>query len=143
MKNLNMNDLWMYFEIIKQTEPESVVDFGPILKLTGCISRQALNEEIDSKIKLTGIDFNPDMKCPVYEKVYDRLVSFDDYEKENVSGELGIAFGFDDTTAKRIFDWCSVNCKFLLSDRKLPVSYDKEIITLSSETGTYYLYSFA
>ncbi|MBQ1194349.1 MAG: hypothetical protein IIX45_09585 [Lachnospiraceae bacterium] len=69
----NQNDIFMYFEIINQTEPSSVLDIGMFLKRIGAVSRQCMGCEIDKNIVLEGIDFMGDISAPVYNTIYNTI----------------------------------------------------------------------
>lgn len=52
------NDIYLYFEWIKQTKPVNILDFGIFLQRIGAVSRQVMNCEIPKDIVLEGVSMN-------------------------------------------------------------------------------------
>ena len=69
----NQNDIYIFFEIIKQIEPKSIIDLGMFLKRIGNISRQTANEEISGAVRMDAVDYLGDLQVPVYERVYNNI----------------------------------------------------------------------
>lgn len=67
------DDIYTYFEVIRQLRPSLVLDVGMFLKRCGAIARQVADSSIDPKIRLVGIDFFPDFQIPIYETIYDEI----------------------------------------------------------------------
>ena len=68
------NDIYLYFEWIKQTKPVNILDFGIFLQRIGAVSRQVMNCEIPKDIVLEGVSMNQDVS-PVYTKIYDKITN--------------------------------------------------------------------
>ena len=68
------NDIYLYFEWIKQTNPTSILDFGIFLQRIGAVARQVMNCEISKDIILEGISMNEEVQ-PVYTKIYDKIIN--------------------------------------------------------------------
>lgn len=68
------NDIYLYFEWIKQTNPQSVLDFGVFLQRIGAVSRQVMNCEISKNIVLEGVSMNEEVQ-PVYTRIYDKITN--------------------------------------------------------------------
>lgn len=76
---VNQNDVYLYFEIIRQLKPESVLDAGMFLKRIGAVSRQAMNAEISAGVELCGIDVMPECGAGVYGVIYDKVWNVKDF----------------------------------------------------------------
>lgn len=70
---VNQNDVYLYFEIIRQLKPERVIDAGMFLKRIGAVSRQAMNVEIGEDVELCGVDAMPECSAAVYDVIYDKV----------------------------------------------------------------------
>lgn len=68
------DDIFFYFEIIKQLQPQSMLDVGMFLKRIGAISRQAMSMEISQDMFMYGIDFFPEVNLPIYNQVYNGIL---------------------------------------------------------------------
>ncbi len=68
------NDLYIYFELIEQLEPESVLDAGLFLKRAGCVCRKAMNREIPEQIRLDGIDLCRDTNFLATQNIYHNIL---------------------------------------------------------------------
>lgn len=68
------NDIYLYFEWIKQTNPASILDFGIFLQRIGAVSRQVMNCEIPKDRILEGVSMNEKVQ-PVYTKIYDKIIN--------------------------------------------------------------------
>ena len=66
------DDLFLYFTIIKQMQPQTVLDIGMFLKRIGALCRQVCNSEIPLQIELDALDYMQD-DFPIYRKVYNNL----------------------------------------------------------------------
>lgn len=71
------DEIYIYFEMLKRMQPKSVLDIGMFLKRIGAISRQAVSMRIPEEVFLYGIDFFSEVRLPVYEKVYNGILSKD------------------------------------------------------------------
>lgn len=86
----NQNDIYVFFEIVKQIEPKSILDLGMFLKRIGNISRQTANEEISKEVTMDAVDYLEDMKIPVYETVYNGIYDEYTFLHSNKTYELAI-----------------------------------------------------
>ncbi len=75
----SQNDLFIYFEVIRQLRAKSVLDLGPTLKRGGAVSRQVADSSLSLDIRLTGVDLFPEIDAPVYNTVYDRILSLKEF----------------------------------------------------------------
>lgn len=54
----NQNDMYLYFQMINELQPDSVLDAGMFLKRAGSVSRQMMGCGISEDVRLDGIDFS-------------------------------------------------------------------------------------
>lgn len=87
------NDIFAYFEIVNELEPESILDAGMFLKRIGSVSRQMMNQEISEEIQLEGIDFFPEISFAAWNNIYDRIYTWQDFLQEGKQYHLGIVLG--------------------------------------------------
>lgn len=80
---VNQNDVYLYFEIIRQLKPERVLDAGSFLKRIGAVSRQAMNLEIGADVELCGIDVMPQCSAGIYSVIYDKVWNVRDFLNVN------------------------------------------------------------
>lgn len=86
------DEIYTYFEIIRQLSPKSILDVGMMLKSMGAVSRQAMHCEIPQSARLDGVDFYPEINLPIYQAVYDHI-----YTKIKLPQEfydLSVCMGF-------------------------------------------------
>lgn len=67
------NDIYLFFEMIRQAVPKRVLDVGLFVQKTGMISRQAMNCEIPADVELTGWNILNHSILPVYETIYNEI----------------------------------------------------------------------
>lgn len=121
--NNNDNDLYAYFEVINQIEPRSCIDFGPFLKLCGCVARQVKNMEIDENIELVAVDCCPNDNLKIYGTIYNEQISLDevmsgDRKYELVMG-IGIETSVNSSRIEAIIHWISGHCRYFFTDMNL------------------------
>lgn len=73
------NDLYTYFEVIRQLKPSTILDIGMTLKRAGAVARQIAGSEMDPSIRLTGVDFYPEFHLPVYNVIYNEILDSDNF----------------------------------------------------------------
>lgn len=97
MRIKNKNDIFAYFEIIQELEPKTILDAGMFLKRIGSVTRQIMNQEVPQEICLNGIDFFPEISFAVWDNIYDRIYTWQDFldECKGNQYELGIILGSD------------------------------------------------
>lgn len=120
--NNNDNDLYIYFEVINQIEPDSCIDFGPFLKHSGCVSRQVKNYEISADMKLDAVDFFHRENLKVYGTIYNELISPEKIVLCDTKYELAMGIGIegciDSSGLRGIIEWISDHCKYFFTDMK-------------------------
>jgi hypothetical protein len=95
----NKNDMFMNIEVLRQFEPESVLDIGMFLKRVGAISRSIEDWDISGTCLIDGVDFEPQVKADVYSRVYDDIETWQDFRGDCVS-EMEFTGGTDDNLTK-------------------------------------------
>lgn len=73
------NDIFVYFQIIQQIQPASILDIGLFLQRIGAVSRQAMSCEIPKTTYLEGIELFDQNTLPIYSKVYDKITRLPEY----------------------------------------------------------------
>lgn len=118
----NENAIYMYYEVMEQLEPKSVLDMGMFLKRVGSVSRKIMNREIDKDIWLEGVDFFPEISFPVWENVYDSMTDAETYfsKGDHNRYDLTIVFGKSAFAEKipfeNIVEQVSQTTKYVLVD---------------------------
>jgi hypothetical protein len=80
-------DISFFLQCVEQISPQSILDIGMFLKRVGCISRQALDVEIDPTCILDGTDCMPDIQVPIYHTIYDHILPLEDFLTHTTSLE--------------------------------------------------------
>lgn len=148
------NDIYVYFEVIRQLEPSKILDIGMFLKRIGSVSRQVMEEcAVSEEVILDGVDFWSEVDFPVWRTIYNHIL---DKEccLESVLGErrydLVIMLGLKELKKKadlQVFiEWVKENTIYVLVD-ELDVEWEKKffikkVITLKVEQDVYYLIDF-
>lgn len=76
------NNIYIYFKAVDLCAVNSMLDVGMFLKRCGCISRQAMDQQIPVSVDLTGIDLMPDYPLLVYNQIYNRIAAREEIERE-------------------------------------------------------------
>lgn len=144
--NNNDNDLFAYFEVINQIEPKTCIDFGPFLKMAGCIARQAKDVSISEEIYVVGVDLEPDIKANIYSTIYNELIAFEQVESVKKSYDLAMALRIGDycDDFPNTLKWISQNCHYLCTNIEpslIGISFEK-VNYLQVENDRYYVYTF-
>ena len=85
----NQNDMYLYFQMINELQPDSVLDAGMFLKRAGSVSRQMMGCGISEDVRLDGIDFFPELQLPVWKTIYNKI-----YQGERLS-EIQVVSNYD------------------------------------------------
>ncbi len=112
------NDIFAYFEIVKELEPENILDAGMFLKRMGSVSRQMMNQGISEEIQLYGIDFFLEISLPAWNNVYDKIYTWQDFLQEKKQYHLGVVLGSGELEKYRdvgeIIERMRSCCRYLL-----------------------------
>lgn len=69
----DQDEIYTYFEVIRQLSPACILDVGMMLKRMGAVSRQAMHCVIPQNVRLDGVDFYPEVELPIYHGIYDHI----------------------------------------------------------------------
>lgn len=144
------NDLYMYFELIEQLEPESVLDAGLFLKRAGCVCRKAMNREIPEQIRLDGIDLTCDTNFSATKNIYHNILDIRTFLKYSSARQYdcSILTGIEHLNLRSFAS--SLLEKIQICSRYALTSYRFEawarpqykVIDLHVENDRYYLFDF-
>lgn len=67
------NDMFVYFEVIRQIQPAAVLDIGMLLKRVGAVTRQLMGREISPQLLLEGLDLLQDTDYEVVHTIYNTV----------------------------------------------------------------------
>lgn len=128
------DEIYTYFEVIRQLSPLRILDVGMMLKRMGTVSRQAMHCEISQAVRLDGVDFYPEAELPIYHAVYDHICSVEQLPDEvyNLSVCLGLFSGnFQENSVTKQWISSKTNLEYLyahssavLFDAKAKVAAD-------------------
>lgn len=80
----NENSIYIFFQMIEQIKPQSVLDMGMFLKRVGSVSRKIMGCEVPASIQLDGVDFFPEVSFPIWKTIYHHTMTAERYfEMEN------------------------------------------------------------
>lgn len=100
-RNVKQSDLFIFFEILKQLEPEKVLDVGLLLKRAGCVCRKTLNREFSEEIILDGVDFTLQPCFKALKNVYHNIIDVQAFLQQAPKPRYDCTFmiGFQDDPA--------------------------------------------
>lgn len=111
------DEIFVYFEVIRQLHPTSVLDYGMLLKQMGAIARQAVHCTILEELRLEGVDILPQVRLPVYETIYDEIFSVSQLPEKNY--DLGIYLGQMNEVNLSVLEYISDHAAIVLFDADL------------------------
>lgn len=117
---VKQNDIYLYFETIRQLHAKSVLDIGMTLKRCGAICRQVADSAIDPAVHLCGIDFTPETTPPVYHCLYQEILSMESLLKKTTGHyDLAVLLNLskDVLTDHALLNYIKDHADYLLSDR--------------------------
>lgn len=124
------DEIFTYFEVIRQLSPSRILDVGMMLKRMGALSRQAMHCEVPKTARLDGIDLYPKVELPIYETVYDHIYPPGQPPQEKY--DLSICIGMGDALRQWMLDahnleYLSTHASVVLfhADIKTAVDYFK------------------
>lgn len=118
----NFNDIYVYFQVIRQYKPTSMLDIGMFLKRIGSVSRRTMNFEGLDGVKLEGIDIFPEYTLGVYSNVYDKIYKLDEIDllPDDELYDIISIFRIDEFITKQqekvLFNYAMENATYILSD---------------------------
>lgn len=146
----NENDIYIFFEIIEQLEPKSILDLGMFLKRVGSVSRNIMNREMPCDIRLDGVDFFPEINFPVWNNIYDEIIDYKTYfgNNQNRKYDCTILLGTEELKKavpfSEIIKAVEENTRYMLvsCDSEIMIQKKHKIVDLKVENDTYYLMDF-
>lgn len=146
---VNQNDIYLYFETIRQLHAKSVLDIGLTLKRCGAICRQVADSAIDPAVHLCGIDFDPETTPPVYQSLYQELLSPEAFMHKGTADDqydLAVLLNLpkDILTDQTLLGYIKDHASYLLTDKSaskilLPFFLKKEAKTIALDHDSYLL----
>lgn len=115
-------DIYAFFEIIDRTEADSILDVGMFLKRIGSVSRQVKDKEISMEKKLIGVDFFPEISCPVWKTIYDSVFGVEEFfsPKNNQKYQLAMVLQLEgcinETEYVQMWNWLSSHVSYIMTD---------------------------
>ncbi len=117
---VKQNDIYLYFETIRQLKAASVLDIGLTLKRCGAVCRQVADSAIDPAVHLTGIDPDPETTPPIYHRIYQEILSPESLlEKRDGRYDLAVLLQLpeDVLSDQTLLQYIKNHAACLLSDR--------------------------
>jgi hypothetical protein len=138
----SVNDMFVYLEVLRQFEPESVLDVGMFLKRTGALAKSIGDVDISNTFVFDGVDFAPQINAQVYRRVYDNIETWQDFKESiwqvaDFSGGIADNSGsfkdkkytlavlmrcesfLDSEDLSRLFEWMSTHVEMVVISGKL------------------------
>lgn len=118
-------DIYAFFEIIDRAEAASILDVGMILKRIGSVSRQVKDKEITTDKKLIGVDFFPEVVCPVWNTIYDviykpnEIFLQENHQKYELAVVMQLEKCMDKEEVRPMWKWLSTHISYIMTDWKL------------------------
>lgn len=149
-RKIEENDLYIFFEIIEQLEPEKILDIGLLLKRAGCVCRKALDREFSEEIRLDGVDFILQPCFKALKNVYNNIIDVSTFlhQMPKPYYDCAIMIGFQDDPIDLLYSNLLLEVQrcsnYLLSDH-LDENWSKQSKKTSQLTinkDVYYLYQF-
>lgn len=142
----NKNDMYIFFETIKQLEPANVLDLGMFLKRIGSISRKVKGSEVPETIGLDGVDFWQENKFPVWKNIYNHIFDAEQFLNQNIEKkyDLVILLGEEELEKKMdltlILNQLTKYSKYLLTKKLFKRwSHSENTRVIAVDGDTYYL----
>lgn len=146
------NDIYIFYEAVRQLEPERILDIGMFLKRVGNVSRSAMNLSIAENTRLDGIDFFPELSLPVWNYIYDEITDYREWfpAGNTQTYKLAVSLGAEAFRDKEAFPLITKKARavsrYLLTDHPdmhdACMSAGENITELKAEEDIYYLIDF-
>ncbi len=149
-RKIKGNDLFVFFEIIEQLEPEKALDIGLLLKRAGCVCRKAFNCEFSEDLWLDGVYLAPELRFKVEKNIYNKTKDIREFmqqipkSKYDCTFVLGFYVTITDPLLVSLLIEAPKYSRYLLSDHSIKEWSDKSlnIIHLAVNDDNYYLFDF-
>lgn len=115
------NDLYIYFEVIRQLRANPVLDLGMTLKRAGAVSRQIADSAISPDTALVGVDFASTPTLQVYTVLYDRILTMEKLlsdTEEFPHFTLGVSLFLSELSSykEKLLPFLKEHCDYILTD---------------------------
>lgn len=88
------DDMFVFFEVIKQAQCQSVLDIGMFLQRIGCVARQAMHCRVPEKVHLTGVSVDEKI-FPITKYIYNDYIPIDYIDDMAMLLEIEENFSYD------------------------------------------------
>ena len=109
---LSDDDIFLYFEIISEIEPESVLDVGSFLETIGAVSRSAKGLFVPEDVRLDTVLIDNTEILPVYHGIYNHI--YKNSMEIDCSYELAIVLRREPSDLP--LQWIFNNSRYILAD---------------------------
>lgn len=115
--------LYIYTELIKQIEPNSILDIGMFMKRYGAISRQVITAEIPKDVWFVGVDYMPEVDIPIYHEIYDEILEMDEVMKQYADQKFELIYALDlekkfsRDEQKKIWNWMRTHAVHIVTNQ--------------------------
>lgn len=147
----NENSIYIFFQMIEQIKPQSVLDMGMFLKRVGSVSRKIMGCEVPAFVQLDGIDFFPEVSFPIWNRIYNQILPADRYfeTEQEKRYDLAIVLGAEELQKKRCLQEIikrAALSHYVLTDKMASEwnAQDKlvRVTDMTVEEDTYFLLEF-
>lgn len=119
----NENSIYIFYEMIEQLEPASVLDVGMFLKRVGSVSRKIMGREVPESVQLDGVDFFPQTSFPIWNTIYDQIKTAEEFfstgdkKRYDLVTVLGMSELQKEILLTEIVERTAEVAKYVLTDR--------------------------
>ncbi len=140
----DQNDVTVFFLVLEDSEPESVLDMGMMIRKNNIISRYTGDIVIPDKVIIDGLELTGEPVLPIHEAVYDDII----YGQEALGSRGGYELGVILTDDVSDMDMASLlhmaGCHNLLTydsnKKRLEGLKCRELTQLKLESKEYLMY---
>lgn len=147
----NENSIYIFFQMIEQLKPQSVLDMGMFLKRVGSVSRKIMGCEVPDGVQLDGIDFFPEVSFSIWETIYQKTLTAERYFETECEKkyDLAVVLGIEELQKRRCLQDMikrAALSHYVLTDKMTPEwsTQDKfvGVMDMTVEEDTYFLLEF-
>lgn len=147
----NENSIYVFFQMIEQLKPQSILDMGMFLKRVGSVSRKIMGCGVPERVQLDGVDFFPELSFPVYQTIYNEIIpaelyfEMDNRKNYDFVSLLGIEELQNRISSEKIISGAAVS-RYVLADKSAQewkmLEKPVRVTDMTVENDTYYLLEF-
>lgn len=148
------DSFYFFFEAIKNTHPNSILDIGMFLKRIGALSRGILSYSIPEDILLDGVDCMPEVEVPIYHSIYNSICSLEDFltqkKRPDISYDM-ISFLFLEPICSKeqienLCKWIMGHCTYAICEPNPAIlhyfSSYQNVFTITLNQSAFYIVQF-